>query len=76
MSINISNVSDLYKAVDDPAMAGKRTVLAPGIYKLTAVNPDGSARQNAGRLELQEDMELRGQKNHSHLVKGNGFIGH
>ena len=68
MAINISNVSDLYAAVNDPANAGKRIVLAPDIYKLRAINPDGSVNPNAGRLELQHDMELRGQKNHSHLV--------
>jgi hypothetical protein len=62
--INVSNVNELYDAVNDPANAGKKIVLAAGTYVLDA-NP---GRPNAGRLELLENMELQGQPGHPDMV--------
>ncbi|HVE60489.1 MAG TPA: hypothetical protein VNA26_01630 [Chitinophagaceae bacterium] len=62
ITINVSNVDQLYAAVNDPANAKKRIVLAPGTYILNASFPNG------GRLELQEDMELQGKNGHPDQV--------
>jgi hypothetical protein len=64
MSIHVTTVDQLYDAVNDPANAGKKIVLATGIYVLDAK----SGRPNAGRLELLEDMELEGQPGHPEKV--------
>jgi hypothetical protein len=58
-TIDVTNVEDLYEAVNDPANTGATVVLAPGIYVLSDSGPNG-ARPNAGRLQLQPDMSLRG----------------
>jgi hypothetical protein len=60
--INVSDVNQLYAAVNDSANAGAVIVLASGTYTLVSTQPNG------GRLELQKDMELRGQEGHSDLV--------
>lgn len=59
---NVSNVNQLYAAVNDTANAGAAIVLAPGTYTLVSAWP------NAGRLELQEGMDLQGQQGNSDLV--------
>jgi hypothetical protein len=59
-SLVVSNVEELYLAVDDSANAGAAVVLAAGTYTLSANKPDGSPRTNAGRIELQADMSLTG----------------
>lgn len=59
-SITVSNVEELYAAVDDTNNAGTSVILAPGTYTLSRNRPDGSLRTNAGRLELQPDMSLTG----------------
>jgi hypothetical protein len=53
--VYVSNLDELYAAVNDPENAGTEVVLAPGTYLLSASYPNG------GRLELQTDMSLRGQ---------------
>lgn len=53
--IYISNLDELYAAVNNPDNAGTDVILAPGTYILSAAYPNG------GRLELQTDMSLRGQ---------------
>lgn len=59
-NVIVSNVESLYTAVNDPDNAGRTIVLLPGTYVLSAVDGDGQARPNGGRLELQENMSLRG----------------
>ena len=59
-TIQVGNVEELYAAVNDPANAGATLVLAPGVYMLSATDPSGAARANAGRLQLQENMSLLG----------------
>jgi hypothetical protein len=54
--IHLSSVAELYNAVNDPANAGSRIVMAPGIYFLDPTQPNG------GRLEFQQDMDLVGQR--------------
>src|SRR6185503_4552594 len=49
--IYVSNLNQLYAAVNNPANTGSIVVLAPGTYVLNASYP------NAGRLELLENME-------------------
>lgn len=53
--VNVSNVDDLYAAINDPANVGSEIVLAPGTYLLNPNYP------KAGRLELLHDMSLTGQ---------------
>jgi hypothetical protein len=61
-TVNVSSVADLYSAVNDLGNVGVRVVLAPGSYFLDAAQPHG------GRLELQEDMEIAGQRGDSDAV--------
>ncbi|HTK55051.1 MAG TPA: hypothetical protein VL308_24325 [Gemmatimonadaceae bacterium] len=56
----VTNVEQLYAAVNGPANAGAAIVLAPGTYVLSATSAGGGARPNGGRLELQPDMSLSG----------------
>ncbi|RSL18859.1 hypothetical protein EDE15_4464 [Edaphobacter aggregans] len=58
--IQISNVEELYSAVNDPANTGASLVLAPGTYMLSATDSKGAARPNGGRIELQMDMSMVG----------------
>ena len=60
-TVFVSNVEELYTAVNDPNNAGKTIVVAPGTYVLSAADADGTARPNGGRLELQENMSLTGR---------------
>jgi len=57
--IEVSNVEQLYDAVNEPANAGATIVLAPGRYVLTKVKAGVGTRPNNGRLELQTDMSTR-----------------
>jgi hypothetical protein len=59
-TVQVGNVDELYAAVNDPANVGATIVLAPGIYTLSANDPNGGPRPNGGRLELQVDMSLLG----------------
>ncbi len=59
-TIAISNVEDLYNAVNNPANAGATLVLSSGTYMLSTSDPNGVPRQKAGRIELQPDMALTG----------------
>ncbi|MDQ3750334.1 MAG: hypothetical protein M3367_15175, partial [Acidobacteriota bacterium] len=58
--VNVTNIEELYAAVNNSANAGNQIVLAPGVYLLSVNDPNGAARPNSGRLELQENMSLRG----------------
>jgi len=60
--IYVSNLDQLYAAVNNPANTGSVVVLAPGTYVLNASYP------NAGRLELLENMKLQGQPGHPEEV--------
>jgi hypothetical protein len=60
--VSVSNVSELYTAVNDPLNVGSQIVLAAGTYVLDASKPNG------GRLELQLDMQLLGQPGHPENV--------
>ena len=53
--VHVSNLDELYAAVNNSENAGTEVILAPGIYVLNSSYP------NAGRLELQTDMALKGQ---------------
>src|SRR5262245_33805197 len=59
--IEVSNIEELYTAVNEPTHAGAIVVLASGRYALTTRNPSGQMRANGGRLVLQPDMTLVGQ---------------
>jgi hypothetical protein len=58
----VSNLDELYAAVNDPGNSGSEVVLAAGTYVLNASYPNG------GRLELQTDMSLRGQHGNADAV--------
>jgi hypothetical protein len=59
-TVNVANLEELYSAVNNPANAGNQIVIAPGFYMLSANAPGGASRPNGGRLELQENMSLKG----------------
>ncbi len=59
-AIPVSNVEELYSAVNNPANAGATLLLAPGAYLLTATDPSGAPRPKGGRIELQPDMSVQG----------------
>jgi hypothetical protein len=59
VSIDVSNVTELYSAVNNSANEGALVRLAPGTYVLTA-SSGGTPRPNGGRLELQPGMSLTG----------------
>ena len=59
-SVHVSNVEELYDAVNDASNEGAAIFLSPGTYLLSATDPGGVARPNGGRLELQADMSLYG----------------
>jgi hypothetical protein len=58
--VAVGNIEELYSAVNSSPNAGATIVLSPGIYTLTANDPNGNPRANGGRLELQLDMSLLG----------------
>lgn len=58
--IKISNVEELYSAVNDPTNTGASLVLAPGSYMLSATDSNGAERPNDGRIELQMNMSIVG----------------
>jgi hypothetical protein len=59
-TIFVSDVEQLYAAVNDPANEGAAITLAPGTYVLALTDAAGVARPNGGRLELQQDMSVYG----------------
>ncbi|HUG12341.1 MAG TPA: hypothetical protein VMM36_15085 [Opitutaceae bacterium] len=58
--VYVSNVEELYSAVNDPSNAGATIKLAAGTYMLSPTDPFGSPRPKGGRLELQQDMSIVG----------------
>jgi hypothetical protein len=58
--VNVTNIEELYAAVNNSANTGNQIVIAPGVYILSINDGNGIARPNGGRLELQENMSLRG----------------
>jgi hypothetical protein len=60
--IYVTNVVQLYEAINDPDNIGGTIVLAQGTYLLSPNYPKG------GLLELQLDMSLVGQPSHPELV--------
>lgn len=61
-AIQVSNVEELYAAVNDSQNAGRRVVLSAGVYALSPLDGNGQPWPNGGRLEFQEDMSLIGVK--------------
>ena len=59
-NLPVTDVEQLYAAVNNPANEGTAITLAPGTYVLSVTNAGGVARPNKGRLELQRDMSLYG----------------
>src|SRR5215831_18276545 len=59
--LNVSNVEELYAAVNNPANAGAIVVLASGTYTLTATDAHNQNRPNGGSLVLQPGMGFVGQ---------------
>ena len=58
--VPVSNIEQLYAAVNDPHNAGREIAAAPGVYMLSTTDSSGVPRPNGGRLEFQEDMSLVG----------------
>ena len=61
-TVPVSNLEELYGAVNNVANAGATLVLAPGTYMLSASDPNGTPRPKGGRIELQSDMALQGME--------------
>src|SRR5262249_22109115 len=66
--VPVSNVEELYTAVNNPANAGATLVLAPGTYWLSATDPNNVPRPNGGRIEFQTDMSIMGVEGDRSLV--------
>jgi hypothetical protein len=60
--VPVSNVTDLYNAVNNPEYAGAQVLIEPGTYTLVRTFPNG------GRVELQEGMSLVGHTSDPALV--------
>ena len=60
--ITVSDLNDLYAAVNDADNENTLIILLPGTYSLSANYPNG------GRIELQKDMALQGQPGHPESV--------
>src|SRR5215467_4108232 len=65
--LNVSNVEELYAAVNNPANAGAIVVLASGTYTLTAKDLNNQPRPNGGKLVLQPGMALVGRNKYVDL---------
>lgn len=66
--IQISNVEELYSAVNNPANVGATLVLSPGTYVLSVTDSSSALRPKGGRIELQPDMSLIGVEGDRSLV--------
>src|SRR5689334_24142830 len=71
--IPVSNLEELYEAVNNPNNVGATVALAEGVYMLSATTPAGAARPKGGRIELQKDMSLIGVEGDRNLVVINAF---
>jgi hypothetical protein len=60
--VYVSNVDELYAAINNADNKGATIVLASGTYLLNASHP------NAGRLELLNNMSLQGEPGHPEAV--------
>lgn len=58
----VSNLLELYEAINNPANSNRTIVLAPGTYMLSPDYPNG------GRLDLLYNMKLTGQPGHPESV--------
>lgn len=63
VEISVSDVEQLYDAVNNTTNSGKMIRLNAGTYVLSVNDPSGNPRPNGGRLELQQDMSLSGVSN-------------
>lgn len=66
--IIVSDIEQLYEAVNNPDNIGKRLLLNRGTYVLSVNDSSGAPRPNGGRLELQQDMSLWGKSNNRSAV--------
>jgi len=69
MEIEVSDVEELYAAVNDDNNVGKTIVLRNGVYELSRHDAGGEARLNTGRLELKRNMSLRGSDSSECVLK-------
>jgi hypothetical protein len=72
-TITVSNVDELYNAVNDSANAGATIVLAPGTYMLSVTGANNVPRPKGGRIEFQPDMSLRGVEGNMNAVVISAF---
>jgi hypothetical protein len=72
-TITVSNVEELYSAVNNPANAGATVAMSSGTYALAATNANGVPRPKGGRIELQPDMSLTGVEGDSSAVVIDAF---
>ena len=47
-TVNVTNVEELYSAVNNPNNVGNQIVIAPGVYMLSVNDAGGVARPNSG----------------------------
>ncbi|HEY2472498.1 MAG TPA: hypothetical protein VGI45_32235 [Terracidiphilus sp.] len=72
-SIQITNVEELYRAVNNSSNAGATLVLAPGTYMLSASDANNVPRPKGGRIELEPDMSLVGLEGNRDAVVISAF---
>ncbi len=58
--VNVANIEEFYSAINNQQNVGMQIIIAPGVYMLSVNDPNGAARPNSGRIELQENMSLQG----------------
>ncbi len=59
-TVQVTNLEELYAAINDAQNAGSQIVIAPGLYMLSANDPANVPRPNGGRIDLLENMSLLG----------------
>src|SRR5687768_7656459 len=60
VTVEVTDVEELYEAVNDPDLAPARIVLAANLYMLDEKDGNGDDRPNGGRLDLKAGVDLRG----------------
>ncbi len=58
--VTVTNIDELYSAINRPTIIPTRVILAPGVYMLSATDANQMPRPNGGRIDLKQDMSIQG----------------
>ncbi len=59
-TVNVTNIEELYAAVNNKQNVGSQIIISAGVYMLSANDPAKVPRPNGGRIDLLENMSLQG----------------